>query len=269
MHWILQSNLFRETEWDTMVAALQRMDLPMSEHKVVPFVGELYPDIDLPGQQVICMGAYAMRHVAKRKGWDPGVYDLYDQTFEKQREMWGDWMLNADSVVTAFGEATMDGPSFIRPIDDSKFFAGRMISPDEMKDWQTKVCDLGEDFGDGLRAHTLIQVSPLKTIFAEYRYWVVGGEIVTKSLYKRGDKVIYSDVVDERFDVFVKQAIAQWEPHRAFVIDVCDTPQGIRIVEINTLNSAGFYAGDVVRLIEALEELEQTPAPDRSKRLDF
>ena len=122
MHWLLQSNLFRETEWDTMVAALQRMDLPMSEHKVVPFVGELHPDIELAGQQVICMGAYAMRHVAKRKGWNPGVYDLYDQTFERQRDMWGDLMLNADSIVIPFGEACVNELSFIRPVDDSKFF---------------------------------------------------------------------------------------------------------------------------------------------------
>ena len=155
------------------------------------------------------------------------------------------------------------------PSMTASFFAGRTIDPDDMKDWQRKVCDLGEDFGDGLRAHTLIQVSALKTIFAEYRYWVVGGEIVTKSLYKRGDKVIYSDVVDDRFDAFVKHAISVWAPHRAFVIDVCDTPNGIRIVEINTLNSAGFYAGNVVRLIEALEELEQTPALAGSKRLNF
>lgn len=41
-----------------------------------------------------------------------------------------------------------------------------------------------------------------------------------------------------------------------FVIDVCDTPDGLRIVEINTINCAGFYAGDIQRLVAALEVLE-------------
>jgi hypothetical protein len=47
-----------------------------------------------------------------------------------------------------------------------------------------------------------------------------------------------------------------WNPHRAFVIDVCDTPDGIKIVEINTINAAGFYAGNVTELVMALENME-------------
>lgn len=50
---------------------------------------------------------------------------------------------------------------------------------------------------------------------------------------------------------------------RAFVIDVCDTDRGPKTVEINTLNSAGFYAGDVKELVLALEDMECQPAPTR------
>jgi len=34
---------------------------------------------------------------------------------------------------------------------------------------------------------------------------------------------------------------------------VCETDDGLRIVEINTLNAAGFYAADVQRLVMVLE----------------
>lgn len=54
--------------------------------------------------------------------------------------------------------------------------------------------------------------------------------------------------------------VADWQPHRAFVIDVCDTPDGPRIVAINTISSAGFHAGDVQRLVAALEVLESAAA---------
>lgn len=44
------------------------------------------------------------------------------------------------------------------------------------------------------------------------------------------------------------------QPHEAFVIDVGDSEAGLKIVEINTLNSSAFYAADVQRLVLALEE---------------
>ena len=91
-------------------------------------------------------------------------------------------------------------------------------------------------------------------IFSEYRFWIVHGDIICASLYKRGSKVMYSDQVDECYFDYVRDRISTWQPHAAFVIDVCDTPDGIKIVEINTLNSCGFYAADIPKLVMALEE---------------
>lgn len=54
--------------------------------------------------------------------------------------------------------------------------------------------------------------------------------------------------------------IAKWQPHDAFVLDVCSVPDdgdgwlGIKVVEINTLNSAGFYAANIPKLVMALED---------------
>lgn len=257
MHWILQTNLFQEAEWTRLVEALERFDLPYSVHKVIPFVGELEPAPVLQTTKAVCFGSYSMRHSAKAHGWTPGVYDLFDQDFLVQKAAWGDRMLNADSRVMAFQDVRLDGPTFLRPIDDSKYFAGRVFDADEFEAWRQRVCDLDEDYGTSLSPSTQVQLCTPKTIHAEYRFWIAGGEIATKSLYKLGSRVVYASDVDDRLDHFVLQAVADWQPHRAFVIDVCDTPEGPRIVEINTINSAGFYAGDVQRLVEALEDLER------------
>jgi len=182
------------------------------------------------------------------------------EDFHAQLAAWGDRMLNADSRVMAFKDVRLDRPTFLRPIDDSKYFAGRVFDADEFEDWRRRVCDLGEDHGTSLSPTTQVQLCLPKTIHAEYRYWIVGGEIATKSMYKLGRKVMYASDVDDRLDRFVMAAITDWQPHRAFVIDVCDTPDGQRIVEINTINAAGFYAGDVQRLVAALEALESTAA---------
>jgi signal peptidase I len=254
MHWILQNNLFHEDAYQTLLDTLERMELPYSIHKVVPFVGELVPEPDLSHYNVICMGSYSMRHAADKYDWEPGVFDLEPEDFTIQLKHWGEHMLNADSKIAPFKDVNFDDElMFLRPTQDSKVFAGKVFTKEEFYEWKRKVVVLEEDYGNSLTKDTLIQFTVPKLIFAEYRFWIVKGKIITKSLYKRGDKVVYSSDVDERFDEYVKLRVKEWQPHDAFVIDVCDTPDGIKIVEINTLNSCGFYAADVPKLVDALE----------------
>jgi hypothetical protein len=224
-------------------------------HKVVPFVGELIPAPELKDTHVICFGSYSMRHVAKRCGWTPGVFDLFEQDFGKQLAHWGTHLLNAGSVVSTFEDAQFTAEEhFVRPTTDSKCFAGRVFGRDEFTQWQKTVCELGLTDGSSLTPGTEVQLARPIMIHAEYRYWIVKGAIVTRSLYKRGSRVFSSPEVDARIDAYVTERVREWQPHDAFVIDVCDTEEGLKIVELNTLNAAGFYAADVQKLVLALEE---------------
>lgn len=261
MHWIIQTDLFREDGWRALVETLERFNIPHSIHKVVPFIGEIMPDAD-PEGRVICIGSYSLRHLAKKKGWFPGVFDLEPFDFTTQLKHWSNHMLNSDAVVSRFEDAQLLSRSFVRPTLDSKSFSGAMFTVEDFYQWKRKICVLEEDYGTSIDKNTMIQVCPYKHIYAEYRYWIVKGEIVTKSMYKRGDKIFYSSEVDPIYDEFVKARIAEWQPLDAFVIDVCSIHPMIegsnetfhpRIVEINTLNSSGFYAGDMQRLVLALE----------------
>lgn len=256
MHWILQNNLFNEAAYQVLLDTLERFELPYSIHKVIPFVGELtQPDAPIVNGPVICMGSYSLRHAAKKHGWSPGVFDLEPFHFEVQREKWGERMLNYHSVVSRFEDACIEeGIAFVRPIEDSKVFAGKIFEREEFHDWQRKVCVLEHDYGNSLTKDTLIQVARPVQIYVECRVWVVKGKIVTSSIYKRGDKVIYSDEVPQCYLDYAQECIDIWQPHDAFVIDVADTPNGMRIVEINTLNSCGFYAANIPKLVMSLEE---------------
>jgi hypothetical protein len=266
MHWILQENLFKEHEWKPLVETLDRFKIPYSVHKVIPFIGELVPDAQPRHLKVICFGSYSMRHTAKKFNWNPGVYDLFDVNFIIQKSHWGNMMLNSDAEIVAFKDANIEGDTFIRPIDDSKYFAGKVFSQEEFYEWKHKVVALEHDYGTSLTGDTLIQLCKPKKIYAEYRFWIVDSQIVTGSLYKRGDRVVYSSTIDNHVYKFVESVIRNgdittgmktfaWQPHKAFVLDVCETPDGMKIVEINTINAAGFYAANVTDLIIALEEL--------------
>ena len=254
MHWVLQNNIFRESAYDSLIDTLKRLDIPHSEHRIIPFIGEITEPPQLSHNNVICMGSYSMRHYAAKMGWNPGVFDLEPFDFTKQLEHWGDHMLNADSVVGCFGDAETDSELFfIRPILDSKSFSGSVMSREQFYDWKHKVIDIGEDTGSTVDANTMIQIAPLKEIYTEHRFWVVDGRVITGSTYKLGSRVTYHPVLDQHLFDYVNARIAEWMPLRTFCIDIAYTPDGLKVIEINTLNSSGFYAADMQKLVEALQ----------------
>lgn len=264
MHWILQNNIFNEDAYDILEQTLQRFGIPYSVHKVVPFVGELLPEPNLTSQNAICMGSYSMRHWAKKAGVYPGVFDLEPFHFDVQLEHWGDHMLNHAAVITRFEDARFtEDEMFIRPIEDSKVFAGQVMDREDFRSWQKQVCVLKLDFGSSLNNDTLVQVCPLRKIYSEHRFWVVKGKVVTSSTYKQGSRIVYIPNPDGVYQQFAEQRIAEWQPHDAFVIDIADTSDGLKVVEINTLNSCGFYACDMQQLVMALEDAFNTEGAER------
>lgn len=254
MHWVLQTGFHVETGWSALLTALERFGISYSMHAVVPRIGELIPPPDFGRRNAICIGSYSMRHAAARYGWSPGVFDLIHQDFEQQRAHWGLHMLNTDSSVQVLRDADFEGDRvFVRPVADNKHFTGKVFARDEFLQWRDAICTVDAAHGTSLTPDTLVQLNAPLSIHAEYRFWVVAGEVVTCSMYRRGGQVQYTGDVDDRLNAFVKARIVEWMPHESFVIDVCDTPHGILIVEINTLNSSSFYAADVQKLVSALQ----------------
>lgn len=255
MHWIIHRGFFSEPGGSWLLDTLQRFGISHSLHGVVPVLGDLLPEPELAHRNVIGMGSYSMRHYAARKGWNPGLFDLFDQDFEKQRKHWGEQLLNCRSVVTSIRDAAFpDSRMFVRPVKDSKYFTGRVFGRDEFLKWQNSICGPNPTHGTSLTPETLIQISEPRPISEECRFWVIGGEIVTSSPYRRDGQPTREGNVSERMSAFVADRIREWLPHEAFVIDACETGDDLKIVEINTLNSSAFYAADVPRLVLALEE---------------
>ena len=261
MHWILQENMFGEVAYAEFCRVLGRLGLPYSVHKIKAFVGTFEEEPALDTNNVICMGSYSMRFKAKEMGWNPGVFDLEPFDFTVQQKHWGPLMLNGASAIHRLRNVNLgDRSAFIRPIHDTKAFIAKVYDPIEFAEWQARVEKLGDMPLEMMDRNTLVQVAPVREIYEEYRFWVVKGEIVCASLYKRGDAGRYDADVPQAYHEFVRDVIAIWQPHDAFVIDVASVPddgdgyRGIKIIEINTLNAAGFYACNLQKLAMALED---------------
>lgn len=254
MHWIVQDNMFDEEGMRELVHNLERMLIPFSVHKIVPFVGEIEPDIN-PDGPVIVIGAYSMLKLARRKGWTPGCFDNGNSNFTILREHWGDHLLNADAWVGRFDGVREIEHFFMRPVSDSKAFSGQVFEWQEYIDWRNRVVAL-EDDGSTLTPDTTVLVCEPKPIMREYRLWVVDNEIVTASLCKIGSQVRYDANVDQDVLDYARMVLDIWQPDRAFVLDVGMVDEHTyKVIEVNCLNAAGLYAANVGKLIAALEAM--------------
>lgn len=279
MYWVIQSNVYNEENYEHLLATLERLGLPFSVHKAVPFTGELDPDPVIPdGQKVIVMGSYSLSRHAVRRGWKPGAF-LDNLDFEIQHKHWGDHMLNADAKIYPFAQVPFqEYPFFIRPVGDSKAFTGLVCDWGYYENWRDGLIRLPETadpVNDPLGINLMTVETPImvcrkKEIYNETRTWVINGSpkimvdqhltghrVRTCSGYKVGTIKRYTppEQVDQRIIDFANARAAEWSPNDAYVLDVADTADGLKIVEINNLNSAGWYKCDMQKLIVALENL--------------
>ena len=253
MHWVIQNNLYNEDGFTRLIDALVKMDIPHSIHKVIPFVRELYPDID-PDGKVVVMGSYSMSYIAQARGWTPGTFLNENFEFIKQVVHW-DRMLNDDAWLGPLRFATVfDEPMFIRPTNDGKSFAGTVMDAYELEAWKRQILALDSEDCPTVTGDTRVMVCRKKKIYNETRCWIVDEKVVTGSVYKVGTRVICDSHVRKGVIKFAEKQARIWSPHRAYVMDVADTPEGLKIIEVNNLNSSGFYAADVQKLVFAIEE---------------
>lgn len=260
MHWIVQDNLYREEGFTALAETLQRFDIPHDVVKVLPFSDHLQPHeqtepVVHPHDPVMVCGSTTLAKIAKRRGWTPGSFLNENHDYRVWHEHYGPNLLNADARVCRFADVEpIWSPFFIRPCEDSKSFSGTVTDWASFEEWRRKVVDLKETY-TSLNADTMVSYGPVQTIRKEYRFFVVDHRVVTGSVYKVGSRVIYDPLVDEAATTFARDMVEKWQPARAFVLDVALTDNGHRVVEINCINSAGFYAIDVQKFVMAIEEM--------------
>ena len=258
MQWVLQS--FEDTE--KLAVALDRLEIAYTWHKVVPFVGEMMPEpVIADPDAVVMFGSYSLWRYAEANGLRPGVFRISPFVEE---EVWHPYLLNgADAQFLTLRDVPTrlndDGTHwFVRPVGDSKEEAGQVKSSGEIIATAKRVMALAEeDIPDGsLRHDTELMLSTPVRILKEWRLWAVGGQIVTYSLYKEGRRVVYRHEIDDDALAFAQRMVDLNPDYaQAYVIDVCRTEEGLKLLETNCLNAAGFYAADLVKLASAIDEL--------------
>ncbi|RKG98546.1 DUF4343 domain-containing protein [Corallococcus praedator] len=253
MHWVVQSNLFNEQGFHTLMDVLAHGAIPHTLVKVIPFGGGIEPSLTLSGP-VVVMGSLSLTRHARAQGWTPGAFinDHFD--YRLWRKHLGRHLLNADATVCRLADVPeREGRFFIRPCLDDKSFSGMVTSWEAFAKWREQVLAL--DTYATVSADTWVAVSAPRAIQREYRMVVVDGRVITGSLYKLGDRVLASSEVEPEVHAFAQRMADTWGPDRAYALDVFMHEGELYVGEINNLNSAGFYAYDVGKMVAAVEAM--------------
>ena len=257
MQWILQD--FEDTR--KMAVALDRLGIAYTWHKVVPFVGELtpIPTIRDPND-VVMFGSYTLWRYAQANDLTPGVFKISPFVHE---EHWHPFLLNgANALFLTLRDVPEQFPDdgrrwFLRPVEDSKEEPGNVKTSGEIIKLANKVLALEEqEIPKGsLRHDTEMMFTEPVRILKEWRLWAVRDEIVTYSLYKEGSRVVYRHEIDDdalEYATRLVEANPGYSP--AYVIDICRTDDGLKMLETYCINAAGFYEADLLKLVASIDE---------------
>ena len=253
MYYIIQENTFREENYDILVETLERYELPYEIVKVRPFLEDF--EFETDRKDIFCFGSVKMSRLATKYGWFPGSLLNENHDYRVYSKYYKENLLNYDSIIQKFGDDINLNLFFARPCEDTKTFTGKVYTKESWLELKENFIKSGQE--SSLTNDTEIQVSSVKDVTKEFRFWIVGGEVITGSLYRNGYWVNYSNIVDDGALEFCKEMVKIYQLADAFVMDICEVIINeeieYKIIECGCINSAGFYKANMPKLIEAIE----------------
>lgn len=274
MHWLIQNNLKNDQGMQSLKDYLIDNKKSFQLVKAVPFTdiiinGDLDFDVIESSKDtdslltvpkalnIVTMGSYSLARSAIKRGWTPGAFINENFEFSKWIKHWGaDVMLNGGAIEAKIKDIKVPTDMthvFARPSEDTKYFAGQVFERENFAFWLEQLKTINDP--ETLSPETSIIISNVVEIDCEFRLFVIDNEIVTGSLYKTKNQVIYSPILDKEALVFARKMLDVWQPDRAFVIDIALTPNGPKIIEVNNINSSGFYASDIGKIVESIDNM--------------
>ena len=252
MYYIVQENVFKEENYDNLILALDRFQLPYEIVDLLPFVDDFHFETDR--KDVFPFGAVKMSRLSRKYGWYPGSQLNENHDYLVYSKYYKENLLNYDSDIINFGDTDFFHKQlfFARPVLDSKIFTGRIFDMGQWEEFRDN--QLTNGHSTLLNENTKIQISSVKKLQNEIRFWIVKGKIVTASQYRLGNRYCLDELVEQSAYDFVNKMVKIFELNETFVMDVCLVNNEYKIVECGCTNSAGLYKSDVQKLIMSLED---------------
>jgi hypothetical protein len=258
--WVLQRGL-GERDRSRLAEAIDALGLRREEVAVVPFSHEAASPLPAIEGPCLVYGSGGLLALARAQGWRPAGWDGDGFSGSRVAEAVGPLALNHGAVLTTWsGTATAARAQgwtrvFVRPDAETKEFAGRVIGVDALEAWVGQLRAVGyleESDSPAL-------VSPARTLGREWRLFVVERKVVGSSQYARRGEAELGPPAPPNVLAFAGEALCRHAPAPALVLDVAEVWAGgewqPRVVELNSINSAGLHGCDPGPIVAALSDL--------------
>lgn len=264
MKFLIQHNLMNEGQLNLTADAVK--PFPHEFVGLIPFSHEITSNEPIEGVDYIPYGSTLLTNLAYDRGWTGLHFDLdkfnYTAAIENRSDMLnGGTILPAWKMIENLKYDDLDMQIFMRPSEDLKHFSGAVDTARnfvEMLEDMIGVWESGDVGSYALNPDTDIVVAKTQKISAEWRWFIVGGKIISGSMYRahgqlRKLRELDKAVIDEA------QALADiWLPDDCVVMDTALVGDEIKVIEFNCINSSGFYDNDVPAIFKALWDYHDT-----------
>lgn len=252
--WILEDNIFDKSYFGEMKECFYKYDIPY--HIVEISNTEIIGKVPKVSGQVVFYGSINGQRVVTEYGWSPGVWNN-PTLFSEQNliNVIGDRALNSDNQIMLFRDVLKNVKEdifFIKPNSDSKDFAGQIKTRDEFEDWYMRNSTIGY-FPSGIEDREVFVSSP-KIVGKEWRLVVVDGDVVAASVYRQFQRLLPKEGCPDEVLLFANQILRDYCPADVFVLDICETINGLKVIEVNGFNSAGWYKCNIESIVTKVTE---------------
>ena len=114
----------------------------------------------------------------------------------------------------------------------------------------------------------MVVIARPRKIGREWRLIVAGDRVLTGSQYaNRGEREIAAELPDG-VRHFAEEMLSRvrWTPDPIFMIDVCESNDRLRLVELNSFSGSWIYQCDLTVVVSAAAELAKQAAEGESRQ---
>jgi hypothetical protein len=256
MKFAIQHNLMNEDQLHDVADAVK--SYPHVFVGLIPFSREITANEPLDGIDYIPYGSTLLTNLTAEIGWTGLHFDVtklnYRTFLLNHPDMLNDNVMSCREAIPFLQTLDPTTQLFTRPSEDLKQYSGCVMTAGEIWPWFKSMNDAVGGGSYYMPPDTDVVLSSPKDISAEWRWFIVGGKIVSGSMYRahgqmRKLRELDKAVIDEA------QALADiWLPCDCVVMDTALVGDDIKVIEFNTINSSGFYDNDVPAVFKALWE---------------
>jgi hypothetical protein len=201
-----------------------------------------------------------MRHIQAARRWRPGGWCTFPNlACSTYYAHYGPFLLNREYALLPVAEAARladrlfahygsGGLLFVRPDSVDKSFPGTLAD---------RTSFLRALSGAAFDPATAVLVARPKKIIAEWRLLVANGEVIAGSQYRseRGAEVAPGSPAEVTAYATTVLREVDWRPDPLFAMDVCDSEDGLRILELNSFSCSGHYLADLPTVVKKASDL--------------